>query len=221
MNKLEILERVLSKSGLSYTIPTTTTGMTGVEKQAAGWVDDAYEGVQRAHPTWQFLREDFSQALTIGKASYTPTELGLTDWGEFAPDDWRVFLLAADEGGIVYQSWDLFRMNYQIGTYLTQTGRPFVYSIDPDDNIVLFPIPDQVYTLKGEYFVKPYVMTDSDAPVWSSAYHMIVVWRAIMYYGAEFGDADKYNSASDEHRIMLRQMEKKYLPSIRWGRPLV
>jgi hypothetical protein len=185
------------------------------------YTDQAYEFIQNIHTTWEFLRKEFSKAMTIGVGTYSASGWTITDWGEWAPEDWRVYLAASDESELTYMEWDLFRLNYMIGTFRTQTGRPIVFTRKPDDTLLFYPIPDQAYTCVGEYFRSPHVMTaNGDVPLWASAYHMAVVWKALQYYATDYAEPDKLSMGMREFNSFKRQLEKKYLPRLKYGRPL-
>jgi len=220
--RLELCQKLSRKTGMDFAGPTTTIGQTGMFLQLVEWIDEAYSYIQSLHRTWQFLHQEFSKALTVGDPSYSANDLGVsTLFGEWNVKDWRIYLNAADEGILDYMEWDDFRLNYQLGTHLTQTGRPFVFSTKPDDTVVFYPIPDQIYTVKGEYWAKNYEMTDdAHEPVWHEDLHLAVLWKALQYYGVEYAEGDKLALGMREFRGYLRKLEKKYLPRMKWGNPL-
>jgi len=222
MDRLLMSQRLSRKAGVNFAGPTTTLGQTGQFLQLIDWLDEAYNDIQGIHATWQFLRKEFSKVLTPADGSYTATDLSISDFQEFAPEDWRIFLNASDESEIYYMEWKDFRLAYQIGTSLTQTGRPIAFSIKPDDTVVLYPIPDLAYTLKGEYFRAHHEMTANDhTPIFHADYHWAVIWKALTYYASEYGEPDKFTTGTREFRKILRRMEKKYLPRVTWGGALV
>jgi len=222
MDRLLMSQKLSRKAGVNFAGPSTTIGQTGQFLQLVEWIDEAYCFIQNIHPTWQFLRLTFSKVLTPNDGTYTSTDLSLTSLKDYATEDWRIFLAAADECEITYMEWKDFRLAYQMGSSLTQTGRPIAFSVMPDDTVVLFPIPDAAYTLKGEYFRGNHEMTaNADEPIFHDDFHWAVIWKALTYYASEYGEPDKFATGNRELNKLVRMMEKKYLPRLTWGRPLV
>jgi hypothetical protein len=58
-----------------------------------------------------------------------------------------------DEQFITYMQWDDFRDFRLRNASRFATGRPINFSIDPDKNLVVWPIPSDVYTIDGEYWM--------------------------------------------------------------------
>ena len=94
-------------------------------------------------------------------------------------------------------------------------------SIKPDNSMILYPLPDTVYNINGEFFHKAVVMDDNlDEPQFPDQFHMIVVWRALMLYGAFDAADEKYSHGQNEYKTMLLALESDQLQRVRWGDPL-
>ena len=66
----------------------------------------------------------------------------------------------------------------------TTFSRPTVISFEPDKGIAFGPIPDIVYHINGEYYKKPIEFSaDTDTPRIPERYHMLIVYKAMQYYG--------------------------------------
>jgi hypothetical protein len=227
MNKLALTKRLSRDCGINQVGPASTTNQTGEYLRLVNWIDDAYKSIQIIHRTWQFLRKEFSFPMVVGTPTYTPTVAGLTDFAGWVADsdgdseDFRIYLTASDEQYMVYMPWDDFRQTYYMGSQRTQTGRPHVYTIKPDDTLMFFPIPDQIYTCLGEYYMTPDEMTlDTDVPIFPVRFHEIVLYRAMMFYGAYSQEPDKYSVGAAEYKKILRGLELSQLPQMEWGEPL-
>ena len=227
MNKLALTKRLSRDCGVNQAGPSTTLNQSGEYLRLVNWIDDAYKSIQILYSTWQFLREEFNFATVIGTASYTPAAVGLTDFAEWVSDDdqdsedFRLYLTAPDEKYLVYMPWEMFRVAYMVGTQRTQTGRPSVYTIRPDDTVMFYPIPDQIYTCLGEYYKVPDVMTaDTDEPIFPERFHEAILYRAMMSYGAYSQEPDKYSVGDREYRRIIRGLKKSQLPQMSWGEPL-
>jgi hypothetical protein len=228
MDRLTLARRLSRECGINQIGPSSTTNQTGEYLRVVTWIDDAYKSVQLVSSQWQFLRKEFSFSLTAAKVAYTPAEALLTDFSEWVSDDegdsedFRIYLTASDEQFMTYMPWEMFRVAYMVGTQRTMTGRPSVYTIKPDDALMFYPIPDAVYTCVGEYFMVPDVMElDKDIPIFPARFHEIILYRAMMYYGAYSQEPDKYAVGEREYKRLLRTLKKSQLPQMAWGNPLV
>lgn len=222
MDRLLLTQRLSRESGVNFVGPSTTISQTGMYLQLVEWIDTAHSNLQTLHPTWEFLRKEFSKVLTPATGTYTPSTLSVSDWGEWAPEDWRIYLVASDEGYLPYVRWDKFRQTYGIGSSITATDRPICFTVKPDDSIVFYPIPNTAVTVKGEYFRAPLIWTaNADIPLWAARdFDIGIMWRALMFYGTSYAESDKFAVGQMEYRKILRQMEKKYLPRVKFGEPL-
>ena len=85
----------------------------------------------------------------------------------------------------------------------------------------LWPIPDAVYTVNGEYYMDMQTMTlDADIPILPD-YHMAIVWKALMYYGAFEGAPEVYAHGQEQYEKLLSKLEINQLEKMTYGPPLV
>jgi hypothetical protein len=224
MTYLELCQRLRQEARISGTGPTTTVSQSGEYKKVVDWIAAAYEDIQNQHEEWRFLQQPFSFTVTIGTRDYTPAEAGITDlrrWKHSSHGDIRCYLTAGDEQRLVYIPWNQFRDIYLIGTNRTTTGRPGVFSIEPDDTIAFDYLPDQEYTIVGEYYQQPDVMSgDTDEPIFPSNFHLAIVYRALMFFGVDYAADEKYAHGQNEYKKILRKLEQTQLPRLTWGAPL-
>jgi hypothetical protein len=116
--------------------------------------------------------------------------------------------------------WDEYRQMYLIGSSRTTTGKPSVYTIKPDESILLYPIPNDVFTIVGEYFRTPDTMDiDADEPIFPERFHEAILYRAMMFYGMYSQEVDKYSAGEREYKRVMRGM-RTLLPQPTWGAPL-
>ena len=211
MTFLELVKRLSREAGMGQG-PTTTVGQAGDYLQAVEWIQAAYEDVQATHPNWNFLQKAISYNTDVGVVA--------TDVGSWKPDSFRCYLAAtgvADEQFLGYVPYDTFRDSYLFGASRSQTGRPTIITIEPDDDLLLWPTADAVYTVVGEYYMKPEAFTtDTSVPLFDS-YHLVIVWRALQYYGAYASEPDKDAAGQREYRRLMRKLEMTELPTILYG----
>jgi len=228
MNKLQLFQRLKTEAGVSGNVPISTEGQTGQLGQLVNWIDTAYQDIQLLHDDWPFMQKEFSFETISGKANYTPEEAGITNllkWKTNTYDALRCYKSASgvsNEQIIVQYNWDNFKRIFLIGNARNQTGRPKYYTIKPNNSILFSPTPDDVYTVNGEYFQTPDVFIDDNSePIFPSQYHLAIVWRALMFFGAYESAQERYSHGQNEFKRILRKMERDRLPAITWGAPLV
>jgi len=222
MTFLQLCQRLRAEAGISGSGPSTVIGQTGELGRIVSWILSAYEEIQNLHSTWRFLQTDFSFSTTDTVQNYTKSDLSLTDLGSWKTDDVRIYSAVTDETYLTYFPWNKFKELYLYGSQRTQTERPTIFSIKYDDSISLWAIPDDTYTVNGEYFKTAQTMTvDADEPLIPSAYQLAIVWKGLMLYGAYNSVPDAYSHGQNEFRGILRKLEFSQLDRMTWGDPLV
>jgi hypothetical protein len=204
---------------MAGTGPSTTAGQSGELGRVVGWISDAYEDVQNARRDFDFLRNEFSFNCVAATSSYpASTVTNLANWKK---DSITCYLnTTVDEQYISYVAWDVFRDSRLRGSSGTVAGRPIEFSIKPDKSIVLWPIPDNTYTIDGEYYRNAHVMTaDADVPLFNR-FHMAIVYNALMRAATWLQDPAMYASAQREYGRLLNKIDADNTPTISAGRPL-
>lgn len=224
MTFLEMCQRLRLEAGISGSGPASVIGQAGQLDKVVKWILSAYENIQNMYATWDFLRTDFTFSTIANIQNYTSTAVDLTDlatWKAKENSDLTIYSSVSDEQYLTVVSWDEFKAIYMFGTSRSQTERPTVAAIKPDNSMSLWPIPNAVYTVTGEYYKAAQTLTiNTDTPIFPSQFHMAIVWRALMYYGADYAADEKYAHGQNEHKNLLKKLEKDQLPKFSYGEPL-
>lgn len=221
MTYLELCQRLRQEAGLSGTGPASVLSQTGEMKRIVDWVASAYEDIQNLHATWRFLRTDFSFSTIASTQDYLPTSVSLSDFGSWIKKDIRIYSSVADEDSLEYCPWEIFRQAYYFGSNRTQTGRPTVITVKPNNALALWQLPNDVYTVNGEYYKTAQSMTaNADSPLIPTRFQMIIVWKGLMHYGAYAGADEKYAHGSNEYKKLLALLEYDQLEDFTFGEPL-
>lgn len=191
------------------------------------WVADAWTSIQRRHQRWGFMERDFSFQTTAGVYTYAPTDaaVNLTSFREWKDETLRAYLTAtgvSDEqllaGPVHVQA---FRDLYQFGTMSTTQQRPITFAIDPRKRLLLGPTPDAVYTIRGQYYKAPQVLSaDADVPELDSYYHDLIVFTAMEKYALYQAAPEVLARSQVEGGRLMRELETEYLPKIEAPDPL-
>ena len=230
MNFLQLVQRLHSETGRQGIAPVTVLGQTGMNQRFVNWILTAYEDIQGLHESWLFRVTDFSFPTISTVQNYTPAGVslsGLASW-KFNSDynclsGIRLYSSIPDETDLQYLLWDDYKENYKFGSTRLTSGRPTVFSIKPDMSMDLWPIPDAVYTVNGEYVKQVTAQTltnNTDIPVIPDQ-QLIIVWKALMYYGAFEGAPEVYAHGETQFNNALNKLEYNQLPKITYGPSLV
>ncbi|MCP4607743.1 MAG: hypothetical protein GY845_03360 [Planctomycetes bacterium] len=227
MNFLQLAQRLHQEAGLSGSGPTTTVDQVGILKQVVDWINTAYIDVQSQHAIWHFMQDDFSFQTTASKREYSIADTGVTDLETWKLDDYGSFRVYLTSSGVaneqyMYQLlWDDYRQMYLYGATRTAEGLPNYVSVQPDEGLNLYLVPDDIYTIVGEYYKVPAELSgDTDVPIIPSQFHMIIVWRALMFYAGYDAANEKYAMGKTEYKKLLMRLEIDQLPQITFGGPL-
>jgi hypothetical protein len=209
MTFLEIAQRTRTEAGLGGSGPSTVVGQVGELGRVVGWVQAAYTDIQDKNGDWQFLRGDFSFNTASGGSGNYLSSL-VTNFAEWEKKSFRCYLVstgAVDEKWLKFRPWDSFRDLYIMGANRTVVGRPIEFTIKPDQSIQLWPIPDNIYNINGEFYRRAYSFAaDVDVPVFPR-FHMAIVYNAVMKYAAWANNPTTFAYGEREYNRLLAKLE--------------
>lgn len=230
MNFLALCQTLRSECGLSGTGPATTAGQTGEMLRLVNWINAAYMDIQAAHQDWEFLRKSFTLA-TLGssggslKTSYAPVaDIGLSDFGMWCKKTFRVYSTAAgtnSETFLTDEDYEAWRNVYLFGAQRSVANRPFVVAIAPSKALCFGPHADTGYTVVGDYYMAPQpLVNDTDIPILPTQFHMMIVYRAMMFYGGYDAAPEVYQRGEGEFKKAMDRLTAGWLPEVQLAGPL-
>lgn len=117
-----------------------------------------------------------------------------------------------------YLEYSLWRDTYEFGALRQVQTRPLQITITPNKSIGVAPFPIDGYTVLGDYFTIPTEMSsDSDVPAMPTQFHMAIVYRAMMSYGAYEAAAEVYQRGEAEFLKLMRRIHAHQMPEITPG----
>jgi len=228
MNFLQLCQKLARDSGTATDgNPSTVVGQTGRMGKIVQWVNDAYRTIQVSYPTWRWLQGTFSGQTIANQRNYDGNDMGVTTrFREFDctydenEDRYSIYLTSdgvADEGSLRFLPYRDFFVTKMRGTQTP--GKPVYFTIDPAGEMLLAPIPDAAYTIRGPYFKDIQELAlSADEPEMPDRHHQVIIDLALMFY---LGVADESPQVSGwqlrkitSYNALLReQLPKTSLPS--------
>ena len=227
MTFLELCQRMRQECGISGTGPSTVVSQTGNLKRIVDWVNTAWIDIQTTHQDWDWMRASASFPTVASQAMY---ELGtgtgtvgvsVATFGRWDRDTFRNYVTSVGTNSEVFMGfvhYDTWRDSYMYGAQRSTTTRPIDMSISPTKGIALGPPPTAGYTITGDYFSAPLDMTlDADVPALPAQFHMAIIYRAMMSYGAYEAAPEVYQRGELEFGKLMRRMTADRVPETIWG----
>lgn len=224
MNFLDLCKTLAREAGVSGSI-ASVTGQSGEMQRLVNWVARAYNDILIAHSDWEFLRTDVKFNTNVGSRTYSAAAAGVAEFGEWRfINRWSAYAAGVgygDEQPLRFVPYDAFRDMYLFSTQRDQTGRPLVVTEAPDQSLLIWPLPDLAYTVRGEQYRHPAPLAaNADVPAFPARFHDAIVQRALMLYAQFEGDSAVFGAAQSEYGRLLEQLETRYLPDITNAGPM-
>jgi hypothetical protein len=124
----------------------------------------------------------------------------------------------AEEGPMHWLAWEAFYDSQLRGPQTP--GRPHFYSVDNQDRLVISPIPDGIYTVRGKYRKSAqYLTVDGDIPEMPVDFHSIIKDAALNYIEG-FDEGPRIPVVRLRLLPNFSMLESQQLPKVKWGAPL-
>jgi hypothetical protein len=228
MNLLELTQAVAFQSrtipGLNQ--PATLSGLTGRLARCLDWTKQAWREIQRSRPDWGWMRYEFDGAALANVEAFEASDWALTRFSSWRFDatpgcdsGWTIYKDSegvADERPLLYCPWERFRATYRRGD--PDTDYPTVFTVDPRGRVMLAPVPDVDYTVRGEYMRSAQALAlATDVPELPADFHEIIVFKALVLLHESDEAAYLDPRARNRADVMMAQLDRNALPQITFG----
>lgn len=231
MTFLELCRAVARDSGTvsSLTSPATVTGQTGRLQRVVNWTAEAYGDIQRHRNDWRWLRKEFSGQTIASVRRYALNTAAerFSHWvfeDEKGNPTFSIYKTSegqSTEGWLTYVPWDEFRRRYLFGSEADRTGKPGYITVDEAQQLALAPIPDDIYTLRGEFYRGPQILAaDGDVPEMPLKHHEAIKWQALMLLGTYDEAPEQLPLWSSKLQDHIDALTAKHTPRIVVAGPL-
>lgn len=202
---LELCKRLRAEAGLSGSGPSTVINQTGHYGNVVRWVQQAYSLILKLYP-WTFLWARETVDLVDGQTDYGT--FSLANLGRIWANSW-VNLTSSGYPRPTYVSWETLD-TLALGS--TVEGAPIHWTRYPDGDVVVYPTPDQAYSIRLEYQKDGHrLLVDSDSPlIPDTSLHDAIVYRALMLYGLYDANPDAYAHGERQFNQLLSLMVERY-----------
>lgn len=224
-NFLEIVQRTAIEVGIAGDPVSTIIGAEGEVRALTTWVNQAWMDLQMKYPNWGFMLQSpgFSFPTIASQTKYTAANMGITlgDVSSWDRETFRVYTTATgavSEVYMTYVSYKEWRDSYNIGALRTTERQPTVFSIHPDNGIVLV-CPASGYTVTGDYYRIPTGMAvDADIPYGlPTQYYPIIVAGAMEKYAMFESSPEVRGAAQILGSPLLSRLENTRLTEVTAG----
>ncbi|MEM7528837.1 MAG: hypothetical protein AAF416_14360 [Pseudomonadota bacterium] len=230
MTLLELLQRASDESGMGgRAVFTTAQSLTGRQADIVNWVKRAWRRLQNEHDDWFWMRGEYSGSVASDTRRYASSALGdagltsrFADW-IFSPDERQpsgvtIYLTATgqtDERPLIWRDWDWFWRYRMTGEHALVSDYPVEFTISPGREIVLYPTPNDAYTLRGQFHRSPQELTlDSDEPEMPVRFHDLVWMGALHYWGTSAESLQQTAVWRADYNDLLADLRRDQLPRI-------
>lgn len=214
---LDIVQELHEEVGAAGQPPSTVSNQKGEAKRMVNWVRRADEYVQLLWHNWKFLRSEYDEVTTVD-VTQLPSIQGAQFWDE---DTFKYY--DSDNGTIPYQLETVEYDEIKNEVRDQSKGPPYQVIIMPDNSLEVQPIPNGVYQVTGDVYVRPTLMqNDSDVSTIPAQYHRIILGRAMILY-ANFESAPEIKTQGSEiyaetlTRLQNNQLPNKFQAQFRTG----
>lgn len=229
MTFLELVQRLSSECGVAGSGPSAVTGQTGTNLRLVNWIAASWLEIQQLHNDWKFMRSSFTVNTVADDGAYvstdctdTATGIAIANFRWWHLDTFKSYLTSSGVGGerpLKYIDYDTWYSIYNTGTQTSST--PAHFTLDHSNGFRLGPKPSAVYTVTGEFQHSAVTLAaNSDEPSAPSEFHLAIMHRAKMKYGAFYGAPEAYDSGKADYRAMIFDMRLSQLPELLRAGPL-
>tara|TARA_R110000744_G_scaffold63234_9_gene130108 strand:+ start:768 stop:1463 length:696 start_codon:yes stop_codon:yes gene_type:complete len=217
---LVLCQKVARESGtIEGVAPSAVTGQIGRLLKVVNWTSDAWSEIQNSRENWEWMRKDWSFALSESTGRYTPASFNLTNHSRWVKDERSTTVYdtstgVSDESDLKFISYRDFRIRYERGTQTDD--RPVHWTITPAGEFAVGPKPDDSgFTATGEYYQGNEILTENaDVPDLPSRFHDVIVWRALMKLAKSDENRDGSEYAEGLYISLMAALERDQLPDV-------
>lgn len=224
MNFLNIAQTVRSLAGIQGTGPTSVVDAQGIEAVIVQFVKDANIDLQSLRDDFEFMEETKTFTTVVGQSTYTRAIIFNSSEPPLKTYKHGSFCITDTNGKKhwlrEYEYFEAFE-----DRYLNETQRelPMEVGINSQRSVVLGHSPDNNYVVQFKYYRNPQILSDnSDIPWIPSAFHNLIVYKALEKVAVYLSQPEIYRGYSAETARLAAALMRTSVPKKRIRtRPIV
>jgi len=210
---LELVQDLQREVGASGDEIASVISQTGENQRMVRWVRDADFYIQNRWLNWKFLWNQVQLNTVTGTVGLAaPTDLNFWDFKTFKIND----------GGATDEDEPINFVEHDSIKGLirdTTQAKPATVIVMPDNSLEFEPVPDAVYEIHSDYFMKPTKMAaNSDVSAIPEEYHQAILGRAMLLYANYEGAPEIKSQGQEIFEEAYGRLENHELPNQRWSR---
>ncbi len=213
---LKLTNRVLKAFNEVQLDSTNFPTATGFYQEAKDAVNQAiFDVYTREDAEWPFAWAEATLSTVIGTNVYTKSaDATSIDWDSFRIETDTLNDITAKPLGLL--SYDVYRDEYWVrddGATSSTYGKPNVVVRRTDNNIILTPVPDKVYTITYEYFNLPVELEEpDDVPLIPEQFNQVIIDKALHYAYMFRDNSEQAAIAEDRFEKSIHKMRRILIP---------
>lgn len=201
---LTLVQLLHDESGSTGVRPSSAQSQTGENLRKVNWIKNADYEIQSMWHNWKFLRDTSTFSSTVSADQSTITKPSTLNF-------WDEETIRMD-GELI----DVVEYESIKGEVLSTTsGQPSRIIILHNNNLQLDPPADGAYTFTGDFFKKPYKMSDNTdvSPIPEEFHETVILGKALMYYGRRENAGEIYDKGQELFEENIGVLESLQLPN--------
>jgi hypothetical protein len=239
---LEHCQAVCREAGIAggESAITTVVSQSGINARIVSYVRQAWIEIQNRHQStglnWRWMRVGFTlttaaddDTYSFGDATDDITSSAITRFRNWAIKDYddppKIYLQSSGSGTqtwLTYLDWNDFKYLYRVGTQ--NSSYPAHITINPQNQIVLGPVPNGIYIVQGDYMRGAQSLSaDSDVPdlpAECEVFEDAIMFRALSKYGLYTNAVEAITAGEDGYATYIGGLENDQLSQIALGEPM-
>ena len=218
MTYLELCQALRREAGVSGSGPASVASQTSMYGKIVSWVEQAWTEIQLSRPQWRFMISQFEFDTIAAQRDYTAAGVNITDFSLWDSDSFLIYEKSVgeiDQNRLRFLTYPNWRDGYRNQMNVRDDDRPTLFTIMPNSSVRFEARPDKIYTIDGDYKRSAQVFSENaDTPTGlPDDFHMIIVWRALMFYADDQNAGDSMDKAIAGYDTLLNRLENEQLPA--------
>lgn len=221
MNLLELVQDLAAETGT-----VSPSEISDVKSPENDHVADLVRWIIRSNHEIELERDDWRWRIKEGELEITAeedvTEVGyqITDFHKIIPyrQPWRMGYVTVDREyfPVRYVRWPVWTGDYDVRVARTQPSRPIAWTMDPQEHVRTYPVPNHDITLRFNYSSEAQVMKQVNdcEPRMPERFHRVIVYHAMIWYAMHDEAQFQFQSADRRYRRMRMKLNNDQLHGI-------